>query len=72
MLKKCKEINICKSASILNIKTVGIKDAFLENIEQVTKIFNSSMSLSVFPEAWKLSTIVPLPKVSHPNSASDL
>ena len=72
VLKVCKEINICKSASILNIKTFVLKDAFLDNIEKVTKIFNSSLLLSIFPKAWKLSTIVPLPKVPHPNSASDL
>ena len=35
-------------------------------------MFNSSLFLSIFPKAWKLSTIVPLPKVPHPRSASDL
>ena len=72
VLKVCNEINICKSASIPNVKTLVIKQAFLDNISRVAKIFNSSLSLSTFPNAWKLSTIVPLPKVSHPNSASDL
>ena len=71
VLKVCNEINICKSASIPNVKTLVIKQAFLDNIARVAKIFNSSLSLSTFPNAWKLSTIVPLPKVSHPNSATD-
>ena len=72
VLKICKDINVCKSFSIPNVKTLVIKHAFLDNIDKVTRIFNSSLSLSVFPNAWKLSTIVPLPKVPHPNSASDL
>ena len=70
--KVCKEINNSKSSSIVNIKTFVLKDALLGNIERATTIFNSSLSLSVFPKAWKLSTIVPLPKVPHPTSASDL
>ena len=70
--KVCKEINNSKSSSIVNIKTFVLKDALLGNIERATTIFNSSLSLSVFPKAWKLSTIVPLPKVPHPKSASDL
>ena len=72
MLKVCKEINNSKSASILNIKTFVLKDALLGNIERATKMFNSSLFLSIFPKAWKLSTIVPLPKVPHPRSPSDL
>ena len=27
---------------------------------------------SIFPSSWKLSTIVPLPKIPHPSTASDL
>ena len=49
-----------------------LKVAFLNNIDKVSKMFSDSLSVSVFPKAWKLSTIVSLPKVPHPNSASDL
>ena len=72
VLKVCNEINIWKSASIPDVKTMVLKDAFLDNIEKMLKIFNSSLEQSVFPNAWKLSTIVPLPKVKHPSTASDL
>ena len=72
VLKVCKEINIHKSAAILNIKTLVLKDAFVDNIDRFSKIFNSLLTMSVFPKAWKLSTIVPLPKVPHPKTASDL
>ena len=72
VLEVCKEINVYKSASIENVKCMVLKDAFTMNIHKITKIFNSSLSFSIFPQQWKLSTIVPLPKVSHPTSASDL
>ena len=72
VLKVCKEINIHKSASIANVKTMVLKHAFTSNIDKTTKIFNSSFSLAIFPRSWKLSTIVPLPKVSQPTSASEL
>ena len=72
VLGVCKDIDVNKSASIENIKTFVLKDAFLDNIERITKNVNSSLTMSVFPKAWKISTIVPLPKVPHPKTATDL
>ena len=72
VLKVCKDINVLKSSSLPNIKSHVIKSAFISNITRVTKIFNTSLSMSVFPQAWKLSTIIPLPKIPQPKSASDL
>ena len=72
VLKVCKDINVLKSSSLSNIKSHVLKSAFMSNITRVTKIFNAALSQSVFPRAWKLSTIIPLPKVSHPKSTSDL
>ena len=70
--KVCNEINICKSASIENVKTMVLKNVFVDYIERIAKIFNNCLVHSVFPSKWKLSTIVPLPKVSCPNTASEL
>ena len=72
VLQVCNEINVCKSASIVNVKTMVLKHAFINNIDKLTNIFNNCLSHSKFPSAWKLSTIVPLPKVPNPKSASDL
>ena len=72
VLKICKDINVTKSAAIENVKSHVLKCAFISNISRITKIFNRSLSQSIFPHSWKLSTIVPLPKVSHPKSASDM
>ena len=68
----CDKINVYISASLVNVKTMVIKHAFLNDITRITKLFNSSLLGSEFPSKWKLSTVVPLPKVTHPVSASDL
>ena len=49
-----------------------LKHAFLANIRKITKLFNASLRHSSFPQKWKLSTIIPLPKVPLPKTASDL
>ena len=72
VFKVCNDINICKSASIPDVKSMVLKHTFLDNIDMVTTIFNSSLMQSIFPSSWKLSTIVPLPKIPHPSTASDL
>ena len=58
-------MNILQTSMVLN-------HTFLDNMDMVTKIFNSSLMQSIFPSSWKLSTIVPLPKIPHPSTASDL
>ena len=49
-----------------------LKDAFLANLPKTTRLFNCSLQSSVFPNQWKLSSVVPLPKVNNPKTASDL
>ena len=61
--KICKDIDISKSASIVIIKTMVLKDAFLNCIGRLTKMFNNSLRFSIFPHKWKLSTIIPLSKI---------
>ena len=70
--KVCTDIDTSKSASIPDVKTMVLKHAFLGNIDKLTKLFNNSLSYSMFPQQLKLSTIIPLPKVPLPKSASDL
>ena len=70
--KVCKKIDINKSSAIPDVKTLVLKDSFLANIPKVTWLFNSSLQASIFPDSWKLSSVVPLPKVNNPKIASDL
>lgn len=37
----------------------------------VTKIINESLSSGYFPEAWKTSTVVPIPKISNTKKAAE-
>ena len=39
-----------------------IKDALLSILPIVTDIVNCSLLTSVFPTAWKISEVIPLPK----------
>lgn len=41
-------------------------------LDQITFIINHCLSLSTFPEVWKESIVIPLPKVSNPESLNDL
>ena len=68
----CKSIDVNKSSALTNIKTMVLKDAFLSRILELVWLFNCSMQYSIFPDSWKLSSIVPLPKVSNPKLASEL
>ena len=51
-----------KKSSALNVKSMVYKDAFLQLPNKLCKIFNASIQSEVFPNSWKCSTVVPLPK----------
>ena len=72
VMKVCNDINIGKSAAIPNIKTFVLKHALLSCIPRCTTKFNTSLNTAIFLKSWKLSTIVPIPKIPHPNTANDL
>ena len=56
----CKGINIYKSSGIDGLSSRICKDAFLALSHQLTYLLNCSLSMAVFPEAWKIATVVPL------------
>ena len=57
-----KNIDIHKSSGIDFLPTFVLKDCFGVIIDQLTYMFNQSMKLGVFPTAWKVATITPIPK----------
>ena len=57
-----KNIDIHKSSGIDFLPTFVMKDSFGVIIDQLTYMFNQSMKLGVFPTAWKVATITPIPK----------
>ena len=46
--------------------------AFQNQIERVTKMYNGSLTLFTFPMKWKQATIVPLAKITNPQTVSDM
>ena len=60
--KLCLQIDITKSSAIPGLSSKILKDAFLCLIPQITFIFNLSFSTQIFPDAWKLTNVIPLPK----------
>ena len=56
----CKEIDISKSSAIDTLASKVLKDAFMVLILQLVYLFNLSLSTNIFPQKWKIATVVPL------------
>ena len=61
-----KEINVCKSSGVKGISSLLIKDAFKVLSVELTHIINESLKTSVFPDAWAIGEITPIPKEGDP------
>ena len=57
-----KEICITKSSAIENLSTRLIKDAFEVLSFELTYMYNSCLQHGIFPEAWGISKVTPIPK----------
>ena len=49
-----------------------IVDAFKAQFDRILRLYNGSLTRCIFPTRWKKGTIVPLPEVNIPKTASDL
>ena len=58
----CVDINPMKSSGMDEISSKICKDAFMVLINQLVYLFNSSLLIAVFPDAWKVAKVVPLYK----------
>ena len=58
--KLCKEIIPMKSSGLDKLSSRICRDAFMVLSTQLTYIFNTSLGLSRFPDAWKKAKVVPL------------
>ena len=67
-----KKIDVKKALAVDNVRSNVIIDACLANLDRFAKMYNGSLTHCVFPEKWKYSTVIPLPKVSNPKTASDM
>ena len=62
VLKLCREIKIAKSSGYSHLSSRVLKDSFMVLANQLTYLFNLSLSTSIFPDDWKKATVVPLYK----------
>ena len=51
-----------KSSSIEYLNSTMLKKAFIILLTQLTHLFNCSLGTSIFPDAWKLGKVIPIPK----------
>ena len=65
-------IDVNKSSAIENIRAVVIIDAFKTQLDRILKLYNGSLTRCIFPIKWKEGTVIPLPKVPIPKTASDM
>ena len=66
------DIDINKSSAIDNIRSMVLIDSFRSQLDRVIRIYNGSLTRCIFPTCWKKGTVIPLPKISHPKTASDM
>ena len=67
-----KRINIKKTSSVKDVKSMVLKDAFMAIPDKMLILFNSSIIHQIFPSAWKNATITPLPKKGDSTSVNNL
>ena len=72
ILEIIKEIDINKSSAIENVRAMVIIDAFKAQLDRITRLYNGSLTRCIFPTRWKKGTVVPLPKINIPKTASDM
>ena len=62
VFKVVKSINVSKSSGLTNISSLVVKEVFTILLEQVTHLFNLTITSAIFPASWKNALVVPIPK----------
>ena len=70
VLKLVDTISINKSSGIENVSSRVIKD-FLPSRE-ITQLYNNILTSGIFPNKWKVATVMPIPKVTLAIDPTDL
>ena len=69
--KLVKKIDTSKSSGIPDINSQALKDAFAVLIPELTHLFNESLETGIFPDAWSIGYISPIPKDGDPLDAGN-
>ena len=62
VLQFVKEIDVNKSSGINTIPTFILKDCFMAMIPELVNLFNCSIETGIFPDAWAIAKVTPIPK----------
>ena len=60
IIKICKEIDVSKAACLNNLSSTLLKNAFLALSSHLVFLINNIFRTGIFPESWKLATVIPL------------
>ena len=70
--KLIKDINIYKSSAIDHLSAILLKPAFLALVPQLTHVFNLCLTQGIFPNCWKVASVIPLQKDGDKSDVSNL
>ena len=71
MLSYIQSLDSDKASGCDGISTKMLKGTARSVAEPLTKLFNKSICLGHFPNSWKISSVVPIPKTSQIKEASN-
>lgn len=72
VLKRILELSLYKSSGIAGLGTRIVKDTLMHLLIPFTHILNLSLCKGQFPNAWKLATVIPIPKIANSKTCNDL
>ena len=72
LLTDVKNISIYKSSGLKDMSTRFFKDVMLYIPHVFLHLYNIVRLSAVFPNCWKIATVIPLPKTNDPKKPSEL
>ena len=72
ILKLITKIPTKKASGLKNLSAEFITMSMTVMIKQFTHLYNMIIDQGIYPDAWKIAIVTPIPKVAHPKTCSDL
>ena len=70
--KVMNQISIFKASDVEGLSTRVLKDAFLSLTDEFTIMFNLSITSGIFPDEWKVATVIQLQKDGNKDDVNNL
>ena len=70
--KVINQISIFKASAVEGLSTRVLMDAFLSITDEFTFMFNLSITSGIFPDEWKVATVIPLQKDGNKEDVNNL